>query len=144
MEKKFDRKYTRMLRAVLNKFWRQHPTKQLLYGHLPPITKLYKLDDPDMQDNAGEVRTNVSDVLQWTPSHARAKSGRPAGTYIQQLWADTGCSLKTSEERWTIKTDVERGSGRTLNWRTLNWIAWIWTVWLNWISWNKKCVWQLN
>ena len=28
-----------MLWVILNKFWRQHPTKQLLYGHLPPITK---------------------------------------------------------------------------------------------------------
>ena len=30
----------------------------------------------------------------WTPSHGRAKTGRPARTYIQQLCADTGCSPK--------------------------------------------------
>ena len=35
MEKKLDGNYSRMLRAILNKSWRQHPTKQ----HLPPITK---------------------------------------------------------------------------------------------------------
>ena len=29
--------------AVLNKSWRQHPTRLQLYGHLPPITKIYKL-----------------------------------------------------------------------------------------------------
>ena len=34
------------------------------------------------------------DVLQSTPSHGRAKAGQPARTYIQQLWADTGCSLE--------------------------------------------------
>ena len=28
MEKKLDGNYTRMLRAILNKSWRQHPTKQ--------------------------------------------------------------------------------------------------------------------
>ena len=28
-----------MLGAILNKSWRQHPTKHQLYGHLPPITK---------------------------------------------------------------------------------------------------------
>ena len=39
MEKKLDGNYTRMLRAILNKSWKQHPIKQLLYGHLPPITK---------------------------------------------------------------------------------------------------------
>ena len=37
--KKLDSNYTRMLRAILNKSWRQHPTRHQLYGHLPPITK---------------------------------------------------------------------------------------------------------
>ena len=31
----------------------------------------------------------VSDVLLWTPSHGRAKAGRPSRTYVQQLCADT-------------------------------------------------------
>ena len=39
LKKKLDGNYTRMLWAILNKSWRQHPTKQKLYGHLPPITK---------------------------------------------------------------------------------------------------------
>ena len=43
MEKRLDGNYTRMLRAILNKSWRQHPTKQQLYGHLPSITKTIKI-----------------------------------------------------------------------------------------------------
>ena len=43
MEKKLDGNYTRMLRSILNKSWRQHPQKQQLYGHLPPITKAIKV-----------------------------------------------------------------------------------------------------
>ena len=39
LEKRLDGNYTRMLRAILNKSWRQHPTKHQLYGHLHPITK---------------------------------------------------------------------------------------------------------
>ena len=39
LEKKVDGNYTRMLRAILNKSWKQYPTKHRLYGHLPPITK---------------------------------------------------------------------------------------------------------
>ena len=54
-EKNLDGNYTRMLRTILNKSRRQHPTKKQLYGHLPLITKLSKLDDPD---TAKEVRTN--------------------------------------------------------------------------------------
>ena len=39
MEKKLDGNYPRMLRAILNKSWQQHPTKHQLYDQLPPITK---------------------------------------------------------------------------------------------------------
>ena len=39
LRKKLDGNYTRKLRAILNKSWRQHPTRHQLYGHLPPITK---------------------------------------------------------------------------------------------------------
>ena len=42
MEKKLDGNYRRMLRAILNKSWRQHSTRQQLYGHRPPITKTIK------------------------------------------------------------------------------------------------------
>ena len=55
MEKKLDGNYTRMLRAILNKSWRQHPTKQQLYGHLPPITKAIKIR---WTRHAGEVGTS--------------------------------------------------------------------------------------
>ena len=39
LEKKLDGNYTSMLQAILNKSWRQYPTRLQLYGHLPPITK---------------------------------------------------------------------------------------------------------
>ena len=38
-QEKLDGNYTKMPRAILNKSWRQHPTRHQLYGHLPPITK---------------------------------------------------------------------------------------------------------
>ena len=41
MEKNLDGHYTRMLQAILNNSWKQHPTKQQLYGHLTPIMKNY-------------------------------------------------------------------------------------------------------
>ena len=39
LKKKLHGNYTRMQRAILNKSWRQHPTRHQLYGHLSPITK---------------------------------------------------------------------------------------------------------
>ena len=38
IKKWLHRNYTRILRAVFNKFWKQHSTKQQLYSHLPPIS----------------------------------------------------------------------------------------------------------
>ena len=40
----------------------------------------------------------ISDLLLWTPSHGRAKIGRPARTYIQQLCADMECSPENLPE----------------------------------------------
>ena len=39
-----------------------------------------------------ELSVKSSDVLPWTPTYGRAKAERPARTYIQQLYKDTGCS----------------------------------------------------
>ena len=76
MEKSLDGNYTRMLRAILNKSWRQHPTKQQLYGHLPPITKAIKVRRTRHARHCWRSRDElISDVLQWTPSHGRAKAG---------------------------------------------------------------------
>ena len=93
LEKKLDSNYSRMLRAILNKFWRQHPTKQQLYGHLPPITKTIQVWRTRQAGHCKRSRDElISDVLLWTPSHGWAKAGRSARTCIQQLCEDTGCS----------------------------------------------------
>ena len=42
-----------------------------------------------MRDTAGDL---ISDLLLWTLSHGRAKAGRTARTYVQQLCVDMGCS----------------------------------------------------
>ena len=93
LEKKLDGNYTRMLRAILNKSWRQHPTRHQPYGHLPPITKTIQVRRTRHAGHCWRSRDElISNVLLWTPSYGRAKAGRPARTYIQQLCEDTGCS----------------------------------------------------
>ena len=39
LKKKLDGNYTRMLRAILNESWWQHPTRHQLYSHLTPVMK---------------------------------------------------------------------------------------------------------
>ena len=112
LEKKLDGNYTRMLRTILNKSCRQHPTRHQLYGHLPPITKTIQVSRTRHAGHCLRSRDKlISDVLLWTPTHGRAKAGRPARTYIQQLCEDTGCCPKTCLRWWTIGKSGERGSG---------------------------------
>ena len=95
IEKKIDSNYTWMLRAILNKSWRQHPTKQQLYGHLPLITKTIKVRRTRHAGHCWRSKDELkSDVLLWTSAKGRAKAGRPARTYIQQLCENTGCCQK--------------------------------------------------
>ena len=73
LEKKLDGNYTRMLQAILNKFWRQHPTKHQLYGHLPPIMKTIQVRRTRHTERSRDEL--LSDVLLWTPKYGRAKAG---------------------------------------------------------------------
>ena len=120
---KLDGNYTKMLRAILNKSWRQHPTRHQLYGHLPPITKTIQAR---RTRNAGHCWRSkdelISDVLLWTSAYSQAKAGRPARTYIQQLCEDTGCSPEdlpeamNDREKWRERVRDIRASGRTWWW----------------------------
>ena len=64
MGEKLDGNYTRMLLVIWNKSWRQHPTKQQLYGHQPPIMKTIKIRLPRHAGHYWRSRDElISDVL---------------------------------------------------------------------------------
>ena len=123
MEKKLDGNYTRMLRAILNKSGRQHPTKQQLYDHLPPIMKTIQVRWTRHTGPCSRSGNKlISNIFLWTPLHGWAKAGRPAWNYIQQLCADTGCSLEAlpgamdgRDEWWERVKEIPTG-GTTWWW----------------------------
>ena len=47
-----------MLRAILNKSWDNTPRGPNYTATCLPSRKLYKLDEPDTQDTAGEASTS--------------------------------------------------------------------------------------
>ena len=99
MEKKLDGNYSRMQRVVLNKSWRQHPTKQQQCSYRPPVSKTINIRQTRHAGHCWRCRDEViSDVLLWTPSHGRAKAGRPARTYIRHPCVDTRCSPEDQSE----------------------------------------------
>ena len=123
LEKKLDGNYTRMLRAILNKSWRQQPTRHQLYGHLPPITKTIQVRRTRHAGHCWRSKDElISDVLLWTPTYGRAKAGRPARTYIQQLCEDTGCNPEdlpeamNDREKWRERIRDIRAGGTTWWW----------------------------
>ena len=123
LEKKLDGNYIRMLRVILNKSWRQHPTKHQLYGHLPPITKTIQARRTRHAGHCWRSRGElISDVLRWTPTYGRAKAGRPARTYIQQLCEDTECTPEdlpeaiNDRETWRERVRDIRAGGTTWWW----------------------------
>ena len=113
-----DGNYTRMLRAILNKSWKQHPTKQ--HGHPLPISKTIQIR---RTRHAGLYWRNkdqfISDVLKWTSSHGRASVGRTVRAYLPQLCPHTGCSLEDQPEAmddkdtWRERVRETRASSTT-------------------------------
>ena len=118
---KLDGNYTRMLRAILNRSWQQHPTRRQLYGHLPPITKTIQARRTRHAGHCWRSKDEiVSDVLLWTPAYGLSKAGRPARTYIQQLCDDTGCNPEdlpeTMNDRETWRERVRDIRASSTSW----------------------------
>ena len=121
-EKKLDGNYTRMLQAILNKSWWQHPTKHQLYGHLPPITKTIQVRRTRHVEHFWRKRNElISDVLLWTPTYGRASYVRIRDVALktcQRWWND--------REKWRERVRDVRAIG-TKWW----WWWWWWRWWLN-------------
>ena len=99
-----------MLWAILNKSWRQHPTKQKLYGHLLPITKIIQVRQTKYTGHCWKSRDElISDDLLWTPEHGRAKARRKAQTYSSSVRI-RDVALRTYQKLWTIGRSSERSS----------------------------------
>ena len=94
-----------------------------LYGHLPPITKTIQVRRTRHAGHCWRSRDKlISDVRLWTPTYGRAKAGRPARTYTQQLCEDTGCSPEdlpeamNDREKWRERVRDIRASGTSWWW----------------------------
>ena len=111
---------------ILNKSWQQHPTRHQLYGHLPPITKTIQVRRTRHAGHCWRSRDElIRDVLLWIPTHGRAKAGRPARTYIQQLCEDTGCC---PEDLPRAMNDREEWRERVRDIRATSAIWWWWYI----------------
>ena len=89
-EKKLNGNYTRILHAVLNKSWKQHPTKQQLYDHLPPILQIIQVRWARYTGHYWESKDKHMIMF----SRGYTSIGQPVETYRHQLCPDSGCRLE--------------------------------------------------
>ena len=119
-EKDIDTRLTKAWMAIdkLSNIWKSNMTDKM-----SPITKTIQVRRTGHAGHCWKSRDElISDVLLWTPTYGRAKSGRPARTYIQQLCEDTGCSPEdlpeamNDREKWRERVRDKRASGTTCWW----------------------------
>ena len=95
-----------------------------------PITKTIQVRRTRHAGHCWRSRDElIRDVLLWIPTHGRAKAGRPARTYIQQLCEDTGCC---PEDLPRAMNDREEWRERVRDIRAAS------TIWWWWKKWNKN------
>ena len=121
IEKKLDSHYSRWLETILNKSWKQDPTKKQLHGHQSPISKTIQIRRTTHLGHCWRIKDKlISDVLLWIPSHGSTSVGKPSRTYLQQFCTDTGCALEDLPEAMDDR-DEERERVREVHASSMTW-----------------------
>ena len=124
LEKKLDGNYTRIAASNIEQVLEAtHPQSTNYTATYLPSRKLSKLRRIRHAGHCWRSRDElISDVLLWNPTYGRAKVGRPARTYIQQLCEDTGRSpgdlpeAMNDREKWQERVKDIRASSTTWWW----------------------------
>ena len=109
LKKKLDGNYTRMLWAILDMSWRQHPTRHQLYAQLLSVAKTIQVRRRTLLEKQGRT-------YQWcTPMEPRIWPSKSRTTssniYTAAYMRIRDIVLKTCQKRWMIGRSGERGSG---------------------------------
>ena len=111
LERKLDGNYTRMLQEILTSPGGNIPTRHQLYGHCLLSRKLFKLDEPDMQDTAGEAGANSYVMYSYGPPHMAEQKQDDQNEHTYSNYVRIRDVVqKTCQRRWTIGKSGEIGS----------------------------------
>ena len=95
LENRLNGSYTRMIRAALNKSWKEHLTKEELYKRIPMVTETIRKQRTSFAGHCRRADNELAiTVLLWQPQQGQRSRGRPAKTYVDQLVEDTECTLE--------------------------------------------------
>ena len=72
---------SKLLRPILNKYWKQHTTKQQLYGYFISNSKTIHIRRTRHAGHCWRIKEElISDLPPWTPSHEHVSVVPPART----------------------------------------------------------------
>ena len=91
--KRLDGVYTKMLRAIYNLSWRDHPTNAFVYGSLPRISEVVRCRRLALAGHTARHDEPAGRLLTWVPEEPR-RIGRPNITLRAIIQDDTGLEGK--------------------------------------------------
>ena len=133
IKKKLCGNWARMLRFNLNKSWEQHPTKQQLCSHLPPISQTIQVRHTR---HSGEIRTNSLATFSDRFLHMNA----PVLAEQQELCGQVDAVKGTSHVWWSTGTESGTSGYHHDLMMIMMKIIWIQFLPKNWIC-EANCSW---
>ena len=98
MEKRLDGVYTRLLMRVKNLSWKLHPTKQVIYGDLPPVSSIVRSKRAQFAGHCLRATSEIiSSLVLWKPKSVGRRSRELS--FVDTLKRDTNFNdqdLKTA------------------------------------------------
>ena len=99
------------MRAVLNMSRKQHPTKQQLLAHLPPISKIFLLRGIRNAGHSWRSKDElISDLLLWTATYGCTSVIQPSKFPYVSSVQTLDAARKTDKEQLIIGTIGQRKS----------------------------------
>ena len=122
LKKKLDGYCIIMQRTVLNKLWKQHPTKQQQSCHLPPFSQTIQIRWTKHTGHLSEKYGQTHKLRSFMDTNTWTFQRWPTSKDIHQHSADTGCSLgdlpgaMDSRNGWRVKGKGIRATSTTCWW----------------------------
>ena len=108
LEDKLGGTYCRMLCAILNKSWQQHPTTEL-YGSVPKLSDIIREQRTRFASHYWQNKTElVNELLLWIRKHDHTQVGGQFKTYINQLALDTRMQINDLKNAIEVRKYIWR------------------------------------
>ena len=87
MKKRLDGVYTRSLMRVKHLSGKQHPTKNMIYGDIPPVSSIVRSKRVQFAGHCFRATSEIiSPLVLWKPSSVGRRSGKNSHMWTRLFW----------------------------------------------------------